>query len=98
MSDSNSNSDAAPNSSSDSGSETAERTGFEEHLRSVEDSIRRLESGDIPLEDSIDLYAGAMKHLKACHGFLESAEARLEIVRQGAAGPHAEDATDALDA
>ena len=75
-----------------------QRTGFEEHLRSVEDSIRRLESGEIPLEDSIDLYAGAMEHLKACHGFLEAAEARLEIVRKGVDGPQVEDAAGTIDA
>ena len=59
---------------------------FEEHLENVETAIRSLESGDIPLEDSIDLYAAAMKHLAACHAVLERAEARLEIVRRDAAG------------
>ena len=72
-------------------------SSFEDHLRAVEESIRRLESGDIPLEDSIDLYAGAMEHLKACHGFLEAAEARLEIVRQGVDGPRAEDAGNEIE-
>ncbi len=59
---------------------------FEEHLAQVENAIRRLESGDIPLEDSIDLYSQAMGHLKACHTVLDAAERRLEIVRRGAAG------------
>ena len=72
-------------------------SSFEDHLRAVEESIRRLESGDIPLEDSIDLYAGAMEHLKACHGFLEKAEARLEIVRQGVDGPRADDAAGEIE-
>lgn len=57
---------------------------FEEHLAAVEAAVRSLESGDIPLEDSIDLYAGAMEHLKACHGVLDRAEKRLEIVRKSA--------------
>jgi exodeoxyribonuclease VII small subunit len=65
---------------------------FEDHLDEVEAAIRRLEGGDIPLEDSIDLYAAAMGHLKACHGVLDGAEKRLEIVRKsveggGAVGP-----------
>ncbi len=59
---------------------------FEEHLDEVEAAIRRLESDDIPLEDSIDLYAAAMAHLKACHAVLEGAEKRLEIVRRTVEG------------
>lgn len=59
---------------------------FEENLTEVERAIRALEAGDIPLEDSIDLYAKAMEHLKACHGVLDRAESRLEIVRRAAAG------------
>ena len=59
---------------------------FEEHLAEVERAIRRLESGDIPLEDSIDLYAAAMTHLKACHHVLDGAARRLELVGRGRDG------------
>jgi len=59
---------------------------FEEDLAEVERAIRALEAGDIPLEDSIDLYAKAMQHLKACHAVLDRAEARLEIVKRTAEG------------
>ncbi len=69
---------------------------FEDHLRAVETAVRRLESGELPLEDSIDLYADAMRHLKACHAFLSAAEARLEIVRQGVDGPRAVPTDDSL--
>ena len=62
---------------------------FEEHLDEVEGAIRRLEAGDIPLEDSIDLYATAMGHLKACHAVLAQAEKRLEIVRRTVEGSEA---------
>ena len=59
---------------------------FEQHLDEVEAAIRKLETGDIPLEDSIDLYAEAMAHLKACHAVLDKAEKRLEIVRKSVEG------------
>jgi exodeoxyribonuclease VII small subunit len=59
---------------------------FEESLSEVERAIRALEAGEIPLEDSIDLYARAMEHLKACHSVLDRAEARLEIVKRAAQG------------
>lgn len=59
---------------------------FEESLAAVESAVRALEAGEIPLEDSIDLYANAMAHLKRCHAVLDRAEARLEIVRKSAEG------------
>ena len=59
---------------------------FEEHLDEVEGAIRKLEGGDIALEDSIDLYAEAMAHLKACHAVLDKAEKRHEIVRKSVEG------------
>jgi exodeoxyribonuclease VII small subunit len=61
---------------------TKKQETFEQHLDEVEAAIRKLEAGDIALEDSIDLYAEAMAHLKACHGVLDKAEKRLEIVRK----------------
>lgn len=64
----------------------AKGPSFEEDLSAVEDAIRKLERGDIPLEDSIDLYAGAMRHLARCHQVLDRAEKRLEIVRRAAEG------------
>ena len=65
---------------------TKKAATFEEHLDAVESAIRKLEGGDIPLEDSIDVYAEAMGHLKACHGVLDKAEKRLEIVRKSVEG------------
>ena len=65
---------------------TKKERSFEEDLAEVERAIRALEAGDIPLEDSIDLYAKAMQHLKACHSVLDRAEARLEIVKRTAEG------------
>jgi len=59
---------------------------FEENLDAVEAAIRKLEGGDIALEDSIDVYAEAMARLKACHAVLEKAEKRLEIVRKSVEG------------
>lgn len=59
---------------------------FEDHLTAVQDAIRKLERGEAPLEDSIDLYAEAMRHLQRCNSVLSDAEKRLEIVRQRADG------------
>lgn len=67
-------------------SKSEKPAAFEDDLAAVEDAIRKLERGDIPLEDSIDLYAGAMRHLARCHRVLDGAEKRLEIVRRAAEG------------
>jgi exodeoxyribonuclease VII small subunit len=66
---------------------TEKAPSFEEDLACVEDAIRKLERGEIPLEDSIDLYATAMRHLARCHDVLARAEKRLEIVRSAAENP-----------
>jgi exodeoxyribonuclease VII small subunit len=76
---------------------TKKQTTFEEHLEEVEAAIRKLEGGDVALEDSIDLYAEAMAHLKACHGVLDKAEKRLEIVRKSVEGPTAGPAEEGED-
>lgn len=68
------------------GAADAAEPGFEASLAEVERAIRALEAGDIPLEDSIDLYAAAMGSLKRCHAVLDRAEARLEVVRRTAEG------------
>ena len=65
---------------------TKKQPTFEEHLDLVESAIRKLEGGDVALEDSIDVYADAMGHLKACHSVLDKAEKRLEIVRKSVEG------------
>lgn len=76
---------------------TKKQATFEEHLDEVEGAIRKLEGGDIALEDSIDLYAEAMAHLKACHAVLDKAEKRLEIVRKSVEGGAAAGPADVDD-
>jgi exodeoxyribonuclease VII small subunit len=76
---------------------TKKQETFEQHLDEVEAAIRKLETDDIPLEDSIDLYAEAMSHLKACHAVLDKAEKRLEIVRKSVEGGEAAAPADVDD-
>lgn len=56
---------------------------FEDHLVALEAAIARLEAPDTALEESLAVYAAAMKHLAACHAVLDGAEKRLELVRAG---------------
>ncbi len=59
---------------------------FEEHLQEAEAIVRELESGTLPLEDSIARYEKAVAALKNCHGILDAAEKRIEALTRRADG------------
>jgi len=53
---------------------------FEEALKALEDVVRRLESGEAPLDESIDLYARGEALRTHCQARLDAAQARIEAV------------------
>ncbi|QGN56281.1 exodeoxyribonuclease VII small subunit [Novosphingobium sp. Gsoil 351] len=59
---------------------------FEDALRALEDVVRRLESGDTPLEESIDLYTHGNLLRAHCQARLDAAQARIEAIVTGADG------------
>ena len=59
---------------------------FEDALRALEDVVRKLESGDVPLEQSIDLYERGEQLRKHCQARLDSAQARIEKIVAGPDG------------
>ena len=59
---------------------------FEDALRALEEVVRKLESGDVPLDDSIALYARGEELRRHCQARLDSAAARIERVVAGADG------------
>ena len=59
---------------------------FEDALRALEDVVRRLESGDVPLDDSITLYERGEALRKHCQARLDAAQARIEKIVQGPDG------------
>lgn len=50
---------------------------FEQALRELETIVRKLESGDVPLDDSIALYSRGEQLRAQCTRRLEDAEARI---------------------
>jgi exodeoxyribonuclease VII small subunit len=63
-----------------------EDLSFEDALRALEDVVRRLESGDVPLEDSIALYERGEELRKHCQKRLDAAQARIEKIVAGPDG------------
>jgi exodeoxyribonuclease VII small subunit len=63
-----------------------EGLSFEDALRALEDVVRRLESGDVPLEDSIALYERGEELRKHCQKRLDAAQARIEKIVAGPDG------------
>jgi exodeoxyribonuclease VII small subunit len=59
---------------------------FEDALRALEDVVRKLESGEVPLDDSIDLYERGEALRKHCQARLDSAQARIERIVAGPDG------------
>jgi exodeoxyribonuclease VII small subunit len=66
-------------------SENAEPS-FEEALKSLEDVVHKLESGDAPLDESIALYEKGQKLRAICQARLDAAQARIEAIVMGPDG------------
>ena len=59
---------------------------FEEALRALEDVVRQLEGGEVPLEESIGLYERGEALRRHCQARLDSAQARIEKIVAGPDG------------
>ncbi|WP_258044257.1 exodeoxyribonuclease VII small subunit [Sphingomonas citricola] len=63
-----------------------ENLSFEEAMRELEGIVGKLESGDTPLEDAIQLYERGSALRQRCAERLDAAQARIEAIRVGADG------------
>ena len=59
---------------------------FEKALAELETIVGKLESGNVPLEESITLYARGEALKARCDALLKDAEARVEKITLGADG------------
>ena len=59
---------------------------FEDALRALEGIVRRLESGEVPLDESIALYEQGEKLRTHCQARLDAAQARIEKIVAGPDG------------
>jgi exodeoxyribonuclease VII small subunit len=74
---------------------TEPQPSFEQALKELEDIVRKLESGELSLDESISLYERGQALKAVCEAKLADAKARIEQIQQGAG---AELATRPFDA
>ncbi|MCL6593395.1 MAG: exodeoxyribonuclease VII small subunit [Alicyclobacillus sp.] len=58
--------------------ENNSRLTFEAAMQRLEECVRRLESGELPLSESIDVYKQAMQLVQFCRQQLDKAELEIE--------------------
>ncbi len=59
---------------------------FEDALKELEAIVARLESGEAPLQQAIDLYERGDALRRQCAARLDAAQARIEAIRTDAGG------------
>jgi exodeoxyribonuclease VII small subunit len=55
---------------------------FEAAIGELESIVKKLEEGDLPLEQSLVLYERGVQLSRFCHAQLEEAERRIEILSE----------------
>ncbi len=62
------------------GGDPAESLSFEGALDQLEQTVTRLEEGEMPLEQAMELFESGVKLSRHCHETLQAAERRIEIL------------------
>jgi exodeoxyribonuclease VII small subunit len=60
--------------------DTPSAANFESNLDQLEQIVKQLEKGDLPLEQSLQLFENGMRLSADCKRQLEEAESRVEIL------------------
>jgi exodeoxyribonuclease VII small subunit len=65
--------------------ETQSRS-FEASLEALEEIVRKLERGDLPLEESLELFEQGIRLSRECQERLSQAERRIEVLMRDSQG------------
>jgi exodeoxyribonuclease VII small subunit len=60
----------------------SDKPTYEQARAELEDVVRRLEAGGVPLEESLALWERGEELAKQCQGWLEGARQRMQAVRE----------------
>lgn len=70
---------------------------FEESLDQLEEIVRKLEEGDMPLEESLALFEKGVKLSRDCRDRLAKAERRIEVLLKESDGSISLESIDSDD-
>ncbi len=59
-----------------------EDLSFEDALKRLEETVRALESGTVPLEESLKLFEEGVALVKLCNSKLDGAEQKVKILKK----------------
>ena len=59
------------------------KLSFEQSLERLEEIVRHLEKGDLPLNDSLSLFEEGTKLIAACGKMLDEAEQKVVMLQKG---------------
>ena len=62
---------------------SSKKMSFEESLNRLDEIVRHLEKGDLPLSDSLSLFEEGTALLSACSKMLDEAEQKVMKLRRG---------------
>ncbi len=66
--------------------EDAAPRGFEQTLAELEEHVRRLDSGELPLEEALQLFEQGVGLVRECQELLDDAERRITELTEGPDG------------
>ena len=72
------------------------KISFEDAMTRLDESIRRLESGALSLDDSITVFEEAVSLISVCNERIKNAEGRVRILTEGPDGSLTDAPFDAL--
>ena len=58
------------------------KPSFEEAIKELTEIVHKIESGETPLQDSLEQYEKGMALIKHCREILEKAEKRIEKISE----------------
>lgn len=59
---------------------TPKTVSFEENLRKLKEIVEDLESGDLPLKESLEKFQNGVDIIRQCYTELETAELKIETI------------------
>lgn len=64
----------------------SDRPNVEQTMRRIEEIAKKLERGDLPLEESLALYEEATKSIRLCNELLDEVEQKVMMLTKNEAG------------